>query len=87
MQSKSQMVKRERAEERERVSHLIIMFRIFLCLIGVALFFAGIHLVGDSDVEWLLGENDNKALLKQAIGQFCVIGSILILAVLGWTCG
>lgn len=43
--------------------------------------------MGDSDVEWLLGENDNKALLKQAIGQFCVIGSILILAVLGWTCG
>lgn len=81
------MVKRERAEERERVSRLIIMFRIFLCLIGVALFFAGIHLVGDSDIEWILGENENKALLKQAAGQFCVIGSILILAVLGLTCG
>lgn len=81
------MAEGERAEERERVSHLIIMFRIFLCVVGIALFFSGIHLMGDSDVEWLLGENDNKALLKQAIGQFCVIGSILILAVLGWTCG
>lgn len=66
---------------------MIIMLRTFLCLAGIVLVVVGIHLIGNSDIEWVFGENDNKALLKQAIGQFCVIGSILILAVLGWTCG
>lgn len=66
---------------------MIIMLRTFLCLTGFVLFVVGIHLIGDSDIEWIFGENNNKVLLKQVAGQFCVISSILILAVLGWTCG
>ena len=81
------MAERERVEERERKTHMIIMFRTFLCLAGLVLLKVGIHLIGDSDIERMFGENDNKVLLKKAAGQLCVIGSILILAVLGWTCG
>lgn len=81
------MAERERVEERKREIHMIIMLRTFLCLAGLVLFVVGIHLIGDSDIEWMFGENDNKALSKQAVGQLCIIGSILILAVLGWTCG
>lgn len=81
------MAERECVEKRERKTRMTIMLRTFLCLAGLVLFEVGIHLIGDSDIERIFGEKHNKVLLKQVAGQLCVIGSILILAVLGWTCG